>query len=159
MEMADPMGCRNRGQRAQRRIRLRMLRCGQNVDHVGFRPRLDVTARQGPPKFTGCRLFVHEYRCMAALANGAGFLNSEDKGEGCENDLIWPSMFQSRSGCLFPRETAPRRGRRSRSWGCRGTWWRSAIPVHIVSRGSRGLSISFIVVLPCETIRPGFLPS
>jgi len=28
--------------------------------------------RQGPPKFTGCRLFVHEYRCMAALASGGG---------------------------------------------------------------------------------------
>ena len=34
MEMADPMGRRNRGQRAQRCVRFRLLRCGQNVDHV-----------------------------------------------------------------------------------------------------------------------------
>ncbi len=34
MEMADPMGRRNRGQRAQRCIALRLLRCGENVDHL-----------------------------------------------------------------------------------------------------------------------------
>ncbi len=34
MEMADPMGRGNRGQRAQRCVRLRLLRCGQNVDHL-----------------------------------------------------------------------------------------------------------------------------
>ena len=34
MEMADPMGRRNRSQRAQRGVRLGLLRCGHNVDHV-----------------------------------------------------------------------------------------------------------------------------
>ena len=65
-------------------------------------------------------------------------------------------MLQSRSGCLFPKETAPRRGRRSRSWGCQVTSSRSAIPVPIASRGSRGLSENFIVVRDCGTIRPDF---
>ena len=37
VEMADPMGDRNRGQRAQRCVRLRLLRCGQNVDHSRFK--------------------------------------------------------------------------------------------------------------------------
>ena len=41
MEMADPMGHRNRGQRAQRGVRFRLLRCGQNVDHCYSKPRLD----------------------------------------------------------------------------------------------------------------------
>ena len=66
----------------------------------------------------------------------------------------YPRMFQGRSGCSSPKETAPRRGRRSRSWGCQDTSLRSAIPVPIGSRGSRGLSKNFIVVRACGTIRP-----
>ena len=72
MKMTDPMGRRNSSQRAQRGVRLRLLRCGQNIDHVRFEPRSDDTARQGPPKLPAGRLFVHEYRCMAALAKAAG---------------------------------------------------------------------------------------
>jgi hypothetical protein len=34
MEMADPMGRRNRSQRTQRCVGLGLLRCGHNVDHV-----------------------------------------------------------------------------------------------------------------------------
>ena len=37
MEMAEPMRDRNPGQRAQCAIRPRLLRCGQNVDHVCFK--------------------------------------------------------------------------------------------------------------------------
>ena len=36
MEMADPMRRRNRSQGAQRSVRLRLLRCGQNVDSLRF---------------------------------------------------------------------------------------------------------------------------
>ena len=39
MEMADPMGGRNRSQRAQRSVRFGLLRCGQNVDHVSSKSR------------------------------------------------------------------------------------------------------------------------
>ena len=41
MEMADPMGDRNRSQRTLRSVRLGLLRCGQNVDHVSSKPRKD----------------------------------------------------------------------------------------------------------------------
>src|SRR5436309_11143330 len=40
MEMADPMGDRNRSQHAQRRVRFGLLRCGQNVDHVSSKSRV-----------------------------------------------------------------------------------------------------------------------
>jgi len=43
------------------------LRCGENVDHVVFKTQLDY-ARPGAAENTGCGLFVHEYRCMAAPA-------------------------------------------------------------------------------------------
>jgi hypothetical protein len=44
------------------------------------KPRFDATARQGRREITGWWLFVHEYRRMAASANGAGaWLNSQDK--------------------------------------------------------------------------------
>jgi hypothetical protein len=33
------MGDRNRGQRPQRSVRLGLLRCGQNVDHVSSKSR------------------------------------------------------------------------------------------------------------------------
>ena len=47
-------------------------------------------------------------------------------------------MSQSRSGCWFPRGPAPRRGRRSRFWGCRATSSRSAIPIrYCLARFSR----------------------
>lgn len=36
MKMTDPMGRRNRHQRAQLFVRLRLLRCGQNVGHLRF---------------------------------------------------------------------------------------------------------------------------
>ena len=39
MEMADPMGDRNRSERTQRSVRLGLLRCGQNVDHVSSKSR------------------------------------------------------------------------------------------------------------------------
>ena len=69
MEMADPMRDRNRRQRAQRTVRFRLLRCGENIDHVSSKPRLNVTARQGAAaENSGWRLFVHECRCMAAPA-------------------------------------------------------------------------------------------
>ena len=71
----------------------------------------------------------------------------------------WPfqPMLQSRSGCSFPREAAPRRARRSRFWGCRVTTSRSATRTAIAWRGSRGLSESSIIVRACGTIRPGSL--
>src|SRR6266702_502515 len=50
MEMADPMRRRNTSQRAQRGVRLGLLRCGHNVDHVLFYTLLNLTARHGPPK-------------------------------------------------------------------------------------------------------------
>src|SRR5207253_9221171 len=40
MEMADPMGDRNRSERAQRSVRFGVLRCGQNVDHVSSKSRV-----------------------------------------------------------------------------------------------------------------------
>jgi hypothetical protein len=39
MEMADPVRDRNRRECAQRTIRFGLLRCGQNIDHVGSKPR------------------------------------------------------------------------------------------------------------------------
>src|ERR1700732_2296113 len=38
VEMADPMGRRNRGERAQRGVRFCLIRYRQNVDNVSFRP-------------------------------------------------------------------------------------------------------------------------
>ncbi len=40
LEMTDPVGRRNRDQRAQLFVRLCLLRCGQNVGHVRFTLRL-----------------------------------------------------------------------------------------------------------------------
>src|SRR5215213_8017572 len=39
MEMADPMGDRNRSQRPLRSVRFGLVRCGQNVDHVSSKSR------------------------------------------------------------------------------------------------------------------------
>jgi hypothetical protein len=36
VEMTDPMGRRNRGEGAQRAVGFRLLRCGQNVDHLSI---------------------------------------------------------------------------------------------------------------------------
>ena len=38
MKMADPMRRRNRKQRAQRGVRLRLTRCGQYIDHLNVNP-------------------------------------------------------------------------------------------------------------------------
>src|SRR5260370_8109936 len=133
-------------------------------------PMSDFTPRStngpaGRAEITGCRLFVHEYRCMAALADGAGeedaSLNLQDKRVGGGNDPAWPipQMSRSRSGCLFPRETARRRGRRSRSSGCPVTSLRSAIPVAGASRGFRALSKNFIIAPDCATTLPDFSDS
>ena len=66
------------------------------------------------------------------------------------------TLGKSRSGCLFPRETAPRRGRRLRFWGLSGHLVEVCDPRLFASRGSRDLSGNFIVVRDCGTIRPGF---
>jgi hypothetical protein len=45
-------------------------------------------------EITGWRLFVHEYRCMAAPANATGWgfyaMNSGDIDRGCNDDPTWP---------------------------------------------------------------------
>src|SRR5258708_121482 len=50
-----------------------------------FTPR-SINGPAGRAEITGCRLFVHEYPCMAALADGArqedASLNSQDKRVG-----------------------------------------------------------------------------
>jgi hypothetical protein len=89
MEMADPMGRRNRGQGARRGVGFRLLRCGQNVDHIRSKTPLRCSSPARPGKTTGCRLFVHEYRCMAALASGAGTPRKiRDKALGGRDDPI-----------------------------------------------------------------------
>jgi hypothetical protein len=45
MEMADPMGDRNRRQRAQRTVRLDLLRCSQNIGHFSPKPLVYGPAR------------------------------------------------------------------------------------------------------------------
>src|SRR5258707_11544812 len=70
-----------------------------------FTPR-STNGPAGRAEITGCRLFVHEYRCMAALADGAGqedaSLNLQDKRVrgGNEPARAIPQMFKSRAGCL-----------------------------------------------------------
>jgi hypothetical protein len=75
MEVAEPMRNRDRRQRAQHAVRLRLLRCRQNVDHI----RLKTLLESAPwglwkrrPNYRPKRLSVHERRCMAASISGAG---------------------------------------------------------------------------------------
>ena len=63
MEMADPMGDRNRRERAQRGVRLGLLRCGQNIDHVGSKPRM----LDGPARAT-VKIVASRYLSMNAGA-------------------------------------------------------------------------------------------
>src|SRR5258708_28892458 len=80
-----------------------------------FTPR-STNGPAGRAEITGCRLFVHEYRCMAALADGAGeedaSLNLQDKRVGGGDDPARPipPMARNPSRGLFSRETARRRG-------------------------------------------------
>ena len=70
-----------------------------------------------PAEITGCRLFVHEYRCMAALAKRGGAGNAprkmRDKGWGRGTDPIWP--ISPRGGRYDPGSGAWRAFARSRN--------------------------------------------
>jgi len=60
-----------------------LLRCGQNIDHVGSEPRC-LRPGKGDGENRGQSLFVHECRRIAAPAEGGDApiapLDSEDKG-------------------------------------------------------------------------------
>ena len=158
MEMADPMGDRNRRQRAQRSCPLWLVAVRPECRPCQLKTPLDVTARQGRwSKIVARRLFVHEYRCMAAPAEGRdarnASLNRKTKARRRGNDRTC-LIPQNRSGCSFPRVPAPRPARPSRFWACRAITSRSAIPRPGAWRGSRASSENFTAARDCGTIRP-----
>ncbi len=79
MEMADPMGDRNRGQRAQRSRPL-LACCGaaRTSTMSASKPRDSSRPAGLWSKIAAKRLFVHEYRCMAAPAEGEQMRSSTD---------------------------------------------------------------------------------
>ena len=76
MEMADPMGDRNRRQRAQRSCPLSTCCGAARTSTISIQNPVSIygPARpgKGPPKIVARRLFVHEFRCMAAPARRGG---------------------------------------------------------------------------------------